>query len=119
LGGTVSDLADIANKFGPGGALITGVVGFILFYFAVPWLIEAWATHNKARVIGQLAPLWAKMVDEMFLRRFIHPAEWAGIAILLVCATVAIWKAITEQDMEHHTRRDAAWLSKLIARLFD
>lgn len=119
FGGTVCDMADIANKFGPQGALITGVVGFIVFYLAVPWLVEAWAAHNKEKMTGQLASMLGKMVDEVFFRRFIHPAEWAGIAILLVCTGVAIWKSITQQDMDYHTKRDAAWLSKLVARLFD
>ena len=88
FGSTVADSAAIANRLSPRGAFITGALGFALLYFAVPWLLTAWANHNKAKLVGALGPMYAELMDEVFLRRLIHPAEWAGIAILIVCTFI-------------------------------
>lgn len=79
FGGMVNDTAAIANKLGPKGALITGILGFLSFYFAFPWILVAWSDHNRAKMTGQLAPMMGKLLDDVFLRRFIHPLEWAGM----------------------------------------
>lgn len=119
FGGAVSDSASIANKFGPKGALITGVTGFLFFYVVVPWALVAWLDHNKAKMVSQNASMIGKMLDEVFIRRFVHPSEWAGVAILLVCVGMACWKAYARTDLDASGERDASWLARLIARFLD
>lgn len=119
FGSTVADSAAVANRLSPRGALITGALGFTLFYFAVPWLLTAWANHNKAKLAGALAPMYAKLIDEVFLKRFIHPSEWAGIAILIVCTFIGVWKLATWQSLSRQSERDASILSRLITRFLD
>lgn len=120
FGGMVGDFADIANKFGPKGTLITGALGFVTLYFIVPWALVAWAEHNKAKMSsGPLGQAMGKMLDEIFIRRFIHPAEWAGIAVLLLCIGIACWKAFTRTDVSYSNRKDMGSLAKFIARFLD
>lgn len=119
FGSTVADSAAIANRLSPRGAFITGALGFTLFYFVLPWLLTAWANHNKAKLVGALAPMYAKLIDEVFLRRLIHPSEWAGIAILIVCTFIGAWKRATWQPLSRQGERDASLLSRLISRFLD
>lgn len=120
FGGMVSDTAAIANKFGPKGALITGGIGFVTLYLVFPWLITAWAEHNKANIsAGPVGDVARKVIDEVFFRRFVHPCEWAGIAVLLLCIGIACWKALTRTDLDYQGQRDMGALAKLIARFLD
>lgn len=116
----VGDFACIANRLSPKGALVAGVIGFFSLYFVIPWMLVAWAEHNKAKMsAGAVGQAMGKLLDEIFIRRFIHPAEWAGIAVLLVCLGIAVWKAYTRTDLDYGSRRDASALAKLLARLLD
>lgn len=120
FGGMVGDLAEIGNKFGPKGTLITGALGFVFLYLVVPWMLVAWAEHNKAKMsAGAVGDVARRIVDEVFIRRFIHPAEWAGIAVLLVCIGLACWKAFARTDLDYGDRRDMGTLAKLLARFLD
>lgn len=119
FGSAVSDSASIANKRGPKGALITGILGFILFYFILPLLMLNWVEHNKAKMGGQHAAMFGKMLDEIFWRRFIHPSEWAGIAILIICVAFAVWKAISNINIDRHDERSVTLLGKIAARFLD
>src|SRR5688500_6522955 len=98
-GSAIAESASIANFFGPRGARIVRKAGYIFFYFVVPWALVAWADHNKAQMIGQHADIFARLLDEVFAKRFIWPAEWAGIAILIVGMTVACWKALKQEKI--------------------
>lgn len=118
-GSAISDVAGIASKFGPKGALITGVAGFIFFYLIIPWILVEWAEHNKAKMTGQHAAIFGKLLDDIFVRRFIHPSEWVGIAILLICTSVACWKVVTRTDLDRSSQRDVTSLGKLLARFLD
>lgn len=119
FGSMIGDTAIIASRFGPKGALTTGVVGFVFFYFVVPWALAAWADHNKAKMVGQNAAVFSKVLDEIFLRRFIHPSEWAGIAILIAGIAIASWKAFTHFDVSERGANDVGWFAKIIARFLD
>ncbi len=115
-----SDTGAIANKFGPKGALITGCVGFIALYFVIPALLHMWAENTKAKLsAGPVGNAMRQVLDEVFIRRFIHPSEWAGIAVLLLCAVIACWKALTRTDLDYQGQRDMNSLAKLIARFLD
>lgn len=116
----MGDLASIANKLSPRGALITGVIGFFSLYVIIPWMLVAWAEHNKAKMsAGAVGQTMGKLLDEIFIRRFIHPAEWAGIAVLLVCSGIAAWKAYTRTDLDYGNRRNASTFAKVLARFLD
>lgn len=119
FGSMVGDTAAIASKFGPRGALTTGLIGFTALYFIIPWLLVLWADHNKASMKGQMASVMGQLLDEIFIRRFIRPSEWAGIAVLLVCVGIATWKAFTRTDLDYGERREMSTLAKLIARFLD
>ena len=120
FGGMVGDAADIANKFGPRGTLITGAVGFVSLYWVMPWLLTLWAEHNKAKLsAGAVGNAMRQVLDEVFIRRFIHPSQWAGIAVLLVCIGLACWKAYARTDLDYGDRRDMGTLAKLLARFLD
>lgn len=112
-GSVVGDSAAIAHKFGPRGAVITGVVGFVTLYVVLPWMLVAWADYNKAKMAGRAnAELMSQLLDTIFTRRFIHPPEWAGIAILVVCIGIAVWKLLCGESLGRKGERDASFLAK-------
>lgn len=116
----MSDVVGLAAKFGPRGALITGGIGFVLFYFFVPELLLLWASHTKDKMShGIVGTAMKQLVDEIFIRRFINPSKWAAIAILIGCMLTACWKALTRTDLDYESRRDMTWFSKLLARFLD
>lgn len=119
FGSAVTDSAEIANRLSPRGAFVLGALGFALFYWVLPWLLVAWAEHNKAKMSGSFAPGFAKMIDEVFLRRLIHPSEWAGIAILVVCTLVGLWKLSTWRSLSRRGVREASFRSRSLARHLD
>jgi hypothetical protein len=119
FGSAVSDSTEIASKLGLKGALITGTLGFVFFYYVIPWALAAWVEHNKAKLSGQNAAIFGKLLDEVFLRRFVHPSEWAGIAILISCIALAFWKAFARKELGRTSQRELTGISKLLARILD
>lgn len=117
--GMVGDSAEIASRLSPEGAVLTGVGGFVLLCFLVPWLLTLWADHNKANMKGQYASLMGKLLDDIFIQRFIHPSELAGIAVLLVCLCIAAWKLFSMTEPDYHDRRSMGTLARILARWFD
>lgn len=120
IGGVVGDAASIASRLSPQGAVILGVVGFVLLYFVAPWGMEAWLEHSQANLshsaTGQVA---RQILDSVFQRRFIHPFELAGIAVLLVSFGIAAWKLYTEENLTRGQVKGGSFLAKLFARLLD
>lgn len=119
FGSAVADTIGIANAFGPRGTLIAGVVGFSMFYFLVPWALMAWVDHSKAQMVSQNAGVYAKLLDDIFIRRFIHPSEWAGVAILVGCILLACWKTFTRKNLGRHNEQELSGIAKLLARFLD
>lgn len=119
LGSAVEDSALIANKLGPIGALLTGIIGYSAFYFVIPGALTMWADFNKAKMSGPIASTLGAFMDEIFLRRFILPSEWTGTAILLVCFIIAAWKAVTQSSLTHDGRQDLTVFGKIISRFLD
>jgi hypothetical protein len=113
-------MVSIAANFGTRGALITGGVGFVLFYFIVPDLLCLWASQAKAQMSsGIIGNSMTQFFDSIFIRRFIHPSKWAAIPILIGCILVACWKALTRTDLNYESQRDMTWFAKLLARFLD
>lgn len=120
IGSVVGDAASIASRLTPGGALVVGIVGFVLLYFMAPWGMEAWQEHSKAN-LSQSATGQAmrQVLDIIFQRRFIHPFEWAGIAVLLVSFGIAAWKLYMGEELTRSQTQSGSFLARLFARLLD
>ncbi len=119
IGSTVGDVAYIANRFGPKGAFIAGLTGFIFFYFLIPIGLEHWVEYNKAKMTGQNATVMRQLLDSIFSRRFIRPCELAGMAMLVLGAAIALWKIWNEDRLSRVNEREAGFWARLVARLFD
>jgi len=119
LGSAVGDMGAIANKFGPKGALITGVIGFVVLYFLIPAALEAWLEYNKAKMTGPAGSAMGQVLDKIFNVRVIRASEWAGIAALLLCSAIAAWKALTQESVSYQGQKGAGFFAKLFARFLD
>ncbi len=119
LGSAVGDMGAIANKFGPKGALIVGVIGFVVLYFLIPAALEAWLEYNKAKMTGSAASVARQVLDMIFNARFIRVSEWAGIAALLLCSAIAASKALTQESVSYQGQKDAGFFAKIFARFLD
>lgn len=120
IGGMVGDAASIASRLTPKGALVVGVVGFVLLYFMAPWGMETWLEHSKANLSeSATGNAMRQVLDNIFQRRFIRPFEWAGIAVLLVSFGIAAWKLYTEENLTRGQVQGGGFLAKLFARLLD
>lgn len=66
-----------------------------------------------------MVPYMARVVDEAFLRRFINPSEWAGLAMLIVGLGIAAWKAHSLRELCHRDEQRMGSIARIIARLLD
>lgn len=120
IGRVVGDAASIASRLSPRGAVILGVVGFVLLYFLAPWGMETWLEHSRENLShSATGEALRQVLDSGFQRRFIHPFELAGIAVLLVSFGIAAWKLYTEEDLSRGQTQSGSLLAKLFARLLD
>ncbi len=117
LGSVVDDSAQIAAHFGPVGALITGTVGFVMFYSVLPMMLMSWVDSNKAKLVGPAAALFANILNQVIWMRFVNPCQWVGIAIFLVCCGIAMWKVFFSDELAKTELIRMSWLAKLLARL--
>lgn len=117
LSSAVEDTAHIAARFGPVGALWTGVIGFAVFYAALPACMMAWTANRKASLKGPAAAAFANLLDHVMWHRFIWPCQWAGVAILLVCSAIAIWKHLGQADLDGDDVTFLSAMSKAASRL--
>ncbi|MDB0573671.1 hypothetical protein LBW59_23260 [Ralstonia solanacearum] len=117
LSAAVDDTARIAAKFGPLGALWTGVIGFAVFYAGLPACILAWSEESKANLKGPTAAAFANLLDQVMWHRFISPCQWAGIAILLVCSAIAIWKYLDRTDLDDKKANLLSAVAKVVSSL--
>ena len=117
LGSVVDDSAHIAAQFGPLGAMTTGAIGFVIFYVALPFGAMAWSDSEKAKLIGPMGTVFARLLDQVVWQRLIGPSQWAGAAILLVCWVIAAWKCFSTVAIRDDELAGASWAAKLLARL--
>lgn len=117
LSSAVDDTAHIATTFGPVGALWTGVIGFGVFYTVLPLCMIAWTEERKASLKGPAAAAFANLLDQVLWHRFVSPCQWAGIAILLVCSAIAVWKLLDLDDLNDEDVTFLSFISKGISRL--
>lgn len=117
LSSAVDDMAHIAAKFSPVGALCTGVIGFVVFYAALPTCMLAWTAERKASLKGPTAQVFAQLLDQVLWQRFIWPCQWAGVAILLMCSAIALWKHLGQADLDGDDMTLLSAVSKVVSRL--
>lgn len=117
LSSAVDDTAHIAARFGPVGALWTGAIGLAIFYAALPACMMAWTEERKTGLKGPAAVALANLLDQVMWHRFISPCQWAGIAILLVCTAIAIWKYFDQADLDVECVTFLSAVSKIVSRL--
>lgn len=117
LSSAVDDTAHIAASFGPVGALWTGVIGFGVFYIVLPVCMIAWTAERKASLKGPAAAAFANLLDQVLWHRFVSPCQWAGIAILLVCSALAVWKLLDRAELNDEVVTFLSFISKGISRL--
>jgi hypothetical protein len=113
----VDNSARIAARFGPVGALTTGAVGFTVFYTLLPMALMSWTDANRAKLVGPAAAIFANFLDNVMFQRFINPCQWTGIAILLACWAIAVWKTLFSEELTGAELAGTSWLAKLLARL--
>lgn len=113
----MDDTTHIAASFGPVGALWTGTIGFAVFYTALPLCMMAWTAERKASIKGPAAAAFASLLDQVMWHRLISPFQCAGIAILLVCSAIAVWKLLDRADLNDEYVTCLSFISKGISRL--
>lgn len=117
LGSAVDDAVHVAAQLGPVGAMVVGIVGFVCFYAAVPLAIVAWINGTNSKLTSPVAAAFAEILDHIVLHRFIEPCQWAGVAILVACVVIALWKYETGKGPTHSELVGVSILAKLVARL--
>ena len=110
-GSPVGDAAFIANRLSWRAALVFGVAGFTVFYWAVPW----WVMHQVATLEGNRF----QAVVASVLHRRVHYVQWLGIAVLIVCGTIAAWRYFTGRRLSTEAERGVTFLSRLLGRRLD
>lgn len=119
IAGAVGDVVSIASKLSAKGALITGAVAFVCFYFLLPLAIEAWFSAAGARMQSSNAEHYKRLLDTIASKRFIRPLEWAGMACLIGGVAIAAWKRFFLEEVDVSGERQVSRLSRLLARLLD
>ena len=59
----------------------------------------AWTAERKASLKGSAAAAFASLLDQVMWHRLISPCQCAGIAILLVCSAIAVWKFLDRAEL--------------------
>lgn len=110
-GSLLSDTAYIANRFSWQGAVILGVVQFVVFY----WLLPEWINHQLDSLKGNM---FRPMVEAVFARR-VHWSQWLAIALALICGFFAVRNYIGAGQLDRYSERQVGFISRLMARWFD
>lgn len=104
----VSDTVYMGARLPWWGALILGLVTFILFYFIVPaWLESTLAAQESNR--------FYPMLEAVFGRR-IHWCEWLGMACGLVGLFFGVRNYVWSNPVGYRERGIVALLAKMFGR---
>ncbi|PUA93406.1 hypothetical protein C8C99_4620 [Acidovorax sp. 107] len=77
----------------------------------------AWTAERKASLKGPTAQVFAQLLDQVLWQRFIWPCQWAGVAILLMCSAIALWKHLGQADLDGDDMTLLSAVSKVVSRL--
>lgn len=113
----VDDVATLASRNGPVAALLTGLVCFIILYVLLPLAILRWVVARTAEAHGPLSTAVASLTSTLISHRFVEPFQWAGVAALLACTAIALWKLIYAGELAQSRVAFTSAVAKAIARL--
>lgn len=91
-GAAIADAGFIAARFGPKSVVITGLVGFLCFYVAGPYLLESWLESSEARLSAQNSAGMGHVLDAFVSRPLVRPSQWIDVSILILCSVIALRK---------------------------
>lgn len=77
----------------------------------------AWTAERKASLKGPAAAAFANLPGQVMWHRFISSCQWAGVAILLVCSAVAIFKHLGQAELDGDDVTFLSAASKVVSRL--
>lgn len=117
LSAALDDTAHIASSFGPVGALWTGAIGFAFFHTVLPLCMLAWTAERKASLKGPATAALAILLDQVMWHRFIPACQRAGIAILVVCSAIAVWKLLDRAELHDEDVTFLGFFSKSVSRM--
>jgi hypothetical protein len=110
-GSMATDAAYIANRLPWQGALILGIVLFVIFY----WLIPAWLQNHIASIDSKNV---RPVIEAMYGRR-IHWFQWLGVALALICGFFTVRNYFRSRRLRSAGERDVGYFGRLIARFLD
>lgn len=110
-GGVLSDTTHIANRLSWKGAVLFGLVLFVMFY----WLLPAWMNHLLE---SRRSSMFFPAVEAIFTRR-IHWLQWLGIAFALICGFFAVSNYLSAGRLSPKGERHVSFFSRLLARFLD
>jgi len=91
--------------------LLLGVTLFLLFY----WILPSWL---QGRLQQQYDNPYQPLLQGFFARRE-RLLELAGIASLIGCLVLAVWKHLTRRAMPSQGQQATDLLSRLLAKLLN
>lgn len=110
-GEMIRDTAYIGNRISWQGSATLGVVLFSVFYWLLPWWIQAKLTELQSNIFRPLL--------EVSFGRRIHWLQYLGIALGLICLFFAIRNYFSADRMNRNGEANVGWLSRLLAKLID
>lgn len=110
-GEMIRDTAYIGNRLSWRSSAIFGVVLFSVFYWLLPWWIQAKLTELQSN-------MFRPMLEAVFGRR-IHWLQYLGIALGLICLFFSIRNYFSADRMNRSGEATVGWLSRLLAKLIN
>ncbi|WP_446810546.1 hypothetical protein ACH50O_02855 [Methylomonas sp. 2BW1-5-20] len=110
-GGLLSDTAYMANRFSWQGAVILGVVQFVVFY----WILPTWINHQLESLQSNM---YRPVLETIFAKR-VHWLQWLAMALALICGFFAIRNYFAVGQLDRYGERQVGFVSRLLARWFD
>ena len=107
----INDTTRTASRLSWRKCLVLGAIGFAIFYWLAPGLIEHMIASQAQ---SQLFP-----AIETIIGRRLRFLRLAGIGIALVCLFFAIRNYFTQQRMDHTTLGSTGFFARLLARILD
>jgi hypothetical protein len=110
-GGLLSDTARTANRISWHGALVLGLVQFVVFY----WLLPDWIKHQLDSLQGNM---FRPLIEAVFARR-VHWFQWLAISLALICGFFAVHNFFATDRLDRYGERKVSLFSRLFSRWFD
>lgn len=107
----VSDVVHISSRLSWKGALLTGIIAYIVFSIILPGYIENIASSQKENMYFA--------ITEVRLDRLVYVSNWVGIACFIASSFFAFRNYLIREVAKKNEKSIVTMLSKLIARSLD